>query len=41
VIEFSAAEELFGKLYELVQAAANDFDVIGAAVSIPERCHFE
>jgi hypothetical protein len=32
VVEFSAAEELFAKLFELAQAAANDFDGVCNAV---------
>jgi hypothetical protein len=34
VVEFSAAEELFGKLFELAQAAANDFDGVCNAVTL-------
>jgi hypothetical protein len=36
IVSFSAAEELFGKLYELAQAAVNDFDRVSAAVSVAQ-----
>jgi hypothetical protein len=36
-VEFSGAEELLGKLYELAQVASNDFDRFRAAAESVEQ----